>query len=320
MIYPGFGYDMKGGCMKGGGMKGKGKGKGTWAYGGSPHKGGKGGGPNKSGNRKRKAKNDGPVQPLDNSVLEQITEFVTENGGSAPLGRITTVFEGVKKVQIEDHFNVEEVGDGDFMVSSLDSPPLATRIRADPKVGARGNDEPRGPKPKKVKAPKDPDAPPPTDLDTDVLNKITGHLEACGGSLPLGKLATKFPGLKKVQLEGHFEVQHGEKDSIVRVFGADNFAMAKANKKANIEDMENRPTKKRKREKAPKDPNAPPPPALDDTKLEKITDWLNDVGGSAALGKLTTAFPGVKKAQLEGNFVLTPGERRDTADPIVSFT
>merc|ERR1711924_98593 len=145
------------------------------------------------------------------------------------------------------------------------------------------------PKPnkQKEKAPKDPDAPPPPALETEVINEITETLEASGGVMFLGRLASKFEGLKKVQLEGHFELEHGDKDTIVRAFGAEGDPT-----QGNLEEG---PKKKRRRtDRRSKD--ATPLPPLDDETLEKITEYLNDSGGSAALGKLTSEFSGVKKA------------------------
>merc|ERR1711912_226099 len=139
---------------------------------------------------------------------------------------------------------------------------------------------------------------------------ITETLEANNGVMFLGRLASKFAGLKKAQLEGHFEVEHGEKDTIVRVFGAEGEPTAS--------NLEEGPRKRRKRDKRSKD--APPPGPLDDEMLSEITDYLNDCGGSAPLGKVTTAFEGVKKAQLEENFVVTQGADAANTDPIVSLS
>jgi len=285
-------------------------------------KGGKGGGQQGGGSKKRKKENAGPVQSIDGDMVEKITDLLNENGGELSLGRVTTVFPGLKKVQVEEHFNVQEVGDGDFLVTT-------GGIGAGPLVS--GEKRVKVKKEKKIKKEKDPDAPPPPDLESDVLNEITAHLEACGGSCVLGKLSTKFPGLKKAQLEGHFEVEHGEKDSIVRILGytGDMDAMgpgpAKKRKKERQKGCFNcgdfthmsKDCALPRKEKASK-ADAPPPPDLDHAKVEAITDYLNTAGGSAPLGKVTTVFPGVKKAQLENNFVLSGGGA--SADPIVSLS
>lgn len=164
---------------------------------------------------------------------------------------------------------------------------------------------------KAPRPPKDPDAPPPPDLDAEVIQEIQEHLEACGGSTCLGKLTSKFHGLKKVQLEGHFELQHGEKDSVVRLLNFEEMQQGEAA----VENEEGPAKKKRKKDRERKDPNAPVP-ALEYDKLQKITDWLGEMGGSAPLGRLTTVFSGVKKAQVEEHFVLTTQEGNQ--DPIVS--
>lgn len=285
MIYPT--HMMKGGgyMMGGGSMKGGGKGAGKWVF--LPT-----GPPNKAAGRKRKAVNNGPGQALDEGTLNEIMDFVQEKGGSAPLGQLTTVFEGVKKVQLEEHFKVEEVSSGNYTVSLSDEPPAFSRTSGGPKV-----ERATKPKKHKEKAPKDPDAPPPPDLESDVIDEITQTLEANGGVMFLGRLASQFEGLKKAQLEGHFELEHGEKDTIVRLSGATSTGITGS--------LEEGPKKKRK--KIGKSKDAPPPGPLDEEMIMKITDYLNDCGGSAALGKVTTAFEGVKKAQLEDCFVVSRG-------------
>jgi len=320
LIYPswgGFGKGAKG--MKGAGKGGKGKwdgknvamdkgGKGLWVMvpfsdmpkGKGGKSGGKGGGQQGGGggSKKRKKENAGPVQSIDAGMVGQITDALNENGGEMSLGKLSTLFSGLKKAQVEEHFNVQEVGDGDFLVT-LGGIGAGPPVRGEKRVKV---------KKEKVKKEKDPDAPPPPDLESDVLNEITAHLEACGGSCVLGKLSTKFSGLKKAQLEGHFEVEHGEKDSIVRILGYT----------GDMDGMGPGPAKKRKKERQKASKDDAPPPDLDHAKLQKITDYLNTAGGSAPLGKVTTVFPGVKKAQLENNFVLSGGGAN--SDPIVSLS
>ena len=47
---------------------------------------------------------DQPEPPLDMEKLEGITAYLSACGGAAPLGKVTTQFEGVKKAQLEEHF------------------------------------------------------------------------------------------------------------------------------------------------------------------------------------------------------------------------
>lgn len=299
MVPSGFGMPAKGGKGKGGNYGGKG---GNYGGKGGGQQGGGGG-----GSKKRKKENAGPVESIDASMVEQITNLLSENGGEISLGKMTTVFPGLKKVQVEEHFNVQEVGDGDFKVT--DGPPEAG---AGPMVSGEQREQVKKEKKIKIKKERDPDAPPPPELEADVLNDITAHLEACGGCCVLGKLSTKFSGLKKAQLEGHFEVEHGEKDSLVRLPGY----------VGGMDTTEQGPAKKRKtakKEGQKKDrSNDAPPPDLDFSKLQQITDYINEAGGSAPLGRVTTVFPGVKKAQLENNFVLSGGGAN--SDPVVSLS
>jgi len=69
--------------------------------------------------------------------------------------------------------------------------------------------------------------------------------------------------------------------------------------------------------KAERDPNAPPPESLDWEVSDKIATWIVSEGGTVALGKLTSVFPGVKKVQLEEQFVVTPGAK-DAGNATVS--
>lgn len=327
LIYPtSMRSAMKGG---GGGKRGGDGGKGLWIQIPPPGWGvpsraeserarlslsGRGGGGGGAGGKKRKAdrKERPPPGPLDESMVQQLTEFLNENGGVVTLGRLTTVFEGIKKAQVEEHFAVEEVSDGDFSVTISDTP---GRIPAGPfPRGGTAPKPPSAPKAKRVKKERDPDAPPPPDLDSDVIEEIRVQLEVNGGELSLGKLTSIFSGLKKAQLVGHFEVEPGERDSTIRLFGGYQIESAVKDEAA-----EEGPKKKRKKERPPKDPNAPPPPDLDKDKVDKISDFITSEGGSVSLGKLTTAFSGVKKAQLERNFVVALDGEASKTDPIVSL-
>merc|ERR1712066_283469 len=61
---------------------------------------------------------------------------------------------------------------------------------------------------------------------------------------------------------------------------------------------------KKKKGRTAFDPNAPPPEPLDSDKLQQIISHLEMHGGTMLLGRLTTAFPGLKKAQLDPHLTL----------------
>lgn len=69
-------------------------------------------------NKKQKKKSDGAAPAsLSDSQVQAIYDIIQENGGSIRGGHLTTIVEGLKKVQIESHFTVEQISSGDFMVS-----------------------------------------------------------------------------------------------------------------------------------------------------------------------------------------------------------
>jgi len=137
-----------------------------------------------------------PAGPLSGKMKALVTKLLTAEGGSMPLGRLTTLVEGVKKAQLEEHFVVDVGPDPS---------------RSDPLVSLASEDFPlQEPAVKIKKEPREPrtrreDAPPPPDLDSDVLSAITDYLSEKGGFSSLGRLTSDFPGVKKVQLEPHFD-------------------------------------------------------------------------------------------------------------------
>lgn len=70
---------------------------------------------------------------------------------------------------------------------------------------------------------------------------------------------------------------------------------------------------KKKKNKVKKDPDAPPPPALQQSQVDAIASYLQDCGGIARLGKLSTRFEGLKKTQVESHFVVC-------GDPAIDLT
>merc|ERR1711920_503302 len=74
---------------------------------------------------------------------------------------------------------------------------------------------------------------------------------------------------------------------------------------------------KKKKTRKPKDPNAPPPGPLDNEVVQKIDEYLRENGGSSSLGKVSTVFEGVKKAQIEEFFIIVEPEVKGSCDPIV---
>jgi len=199
------------------------------------------------------------------------------------------------------------------------------------------------PKKKKRKKEHDPNAPPPQPLDTETLASITNFLQSIGGSLSLGKLTSQFEGLKKVQLEPHFVSLpdgRGTGDFVVSISGdvaagaapiqllqqqqalqqmglAGGQGLAGfsgVSSLSGVAPMEQSVlVPKKKKQKKQRDPDAPPPPPLEQSKVDEIASYLQLQGGVSRLGKLTSDFSGLKKAQLEPHFVVC-------GDPSVDLT
>jgi len=68
-----------------------------------------------------------PPPPLGAEAVQQITALLQEAGGTVPMGRISQVFMGVKRAQLEDHFDLARE-DSQWRVS-LTSSPAAKRPR-----------------------------------------------------------------------------------------------------------------------------------------------------------------------------------------------
>jgi hypothetical protein len=241
--------------------------------------------PSEPKRKKRKKDRDpnAPVEELGAVVVQEIEQFLQENGGVLALGRVTTVFEGVKKAQLEQHFIVNPT-ETDFEVR-LHGTAVKSLLKNYSAVKTERE-------PYRLSGP----------LDDDTVQIITDWLADEGGYARMGKLSSDFPGVKKAQLEPHFDVMPMGTDMVVALFG-------------HMPDpsvINDDPMPKRSRVKKERDPN---PPALDQAKVEQIQEWIVEQGGSVSIGKLSTVFEGVKKAQLDGPFVVTLGP----VDSVVSI-
>lgn len=270
--------------------------------------------------KRQRAERSAPAGPLDESTVAQIADFLSENGGAVTLGKLSTEFSGLKKAQVLEHFPIVEAADksaGDDAVTLADVDPSQVEeiLAAQPAT-------------KKAKASKDkdkdPNAPPPPELDQHIIEEITQVLSDSGGTLSLGRVTSLFPKLKKAQLEPHFDVSFGEKDSSVSLFGFEPAAAAPPARgggkgfgggngaKGGGHRANESPQGAPKKAKKDRDSKGPPPPDLDMSVVEQIGAYVESEGGSVSLGRLTTVFSGVKKVQLEGHFVVTaPGPKSD---------
>jgi len=246
--------------------------------------------------------------PLGAQVVQRITDHLQRNGGSMPLGKLVSMVEGLKKVQVEQHFYVFPIDGpqaGNYVVSMTPPTNLATPAFA--VHAATFIQEPAGEtfgaKKKKRKVSMDPNAPPP--LDSQTIEQISDFLVLNGGTTLLGKLTSAFSGLRKAQLEPHFALfQAGTGDGEWSVSLSQELASFSQQSAEGV--MLNaagtEKATKARRERKMRDPDAPPPPDLDEATVQRITSFLQQEGGSASLGKVSTVFEGVKKVQLEARF------------------
>lgn len=267
---------------------------------------------------KKKQEKDNPVEvlPLDSIKLEEIRQYLTDHNGAMDLGRLTTAFPGLKKAQVVDAFTIERVGD-EPSSREIVSIYAAGSSEVYAALAAPVEREPKIKKKKKDNTPLGEVAP----LAPWQVEDLRHRIEANGGSIDLGMLTTQVPGLKKIQLEGHFSFEYidGNMDRTLVIvdgyipndgfeakFAAHHFAMVNWKTRQPPAYAESGPPKKKQKA----DPSLPPLP-LDNTKVEEIRRHLEANGGTMDMGRLTTVYPGLKKAQVEAHFLVTPGDSSD---------
>jgi len=285
------------------------------------------------------------LEPLPEWQAQNVRDFVAGCGGYTPLGRVTTVFEGVKKAQLQFAGLTMVGGEGGrepFVCSGTleaEAALLADQANAPPEsalftdvasaiVPAFTGEPERKKKKKKEQERKDPNAPPPPPLEAEVVDRITALVQAHGGRMSLGKLTTTFEGVKKVQLEPHFLIRCHNKEGVssgdFTVSLHDGSAVAELAPEvqqtlgllgtlgAPLVAVPQVPgprlpaaagVSKKKKNKAKRVADFPPT-MLEPSKVEEIAAFLHACGGAARMGKLSTAFPGLKKAQIEPHFVV----------------
>lgn len=119
---------------------------------------------------------------LNSQILAQIQSYLTNAGGSAPFGKVTQQFKGIKKADLQVHFFFTE---GQNPIMSL------------PEAGMRL-----------------PQATGMNSCSGDIPTQISSYLTDVGGSAPFGSITRKFPGTKKADLEEHFIFSEGQNPTI----------------------------------------------------------------------------------------------------------
>lgn len=144
-------------------------------------------------------------------------------------------------------------------------------------------------------------AAPPEPLTQAKIEAITHELTAAGGRLPLGKLCSKFEGLKRAQLDGVFELaQIGANGQVeVRLPGMEPVGVMMYGGEVVSQEM--------------------PLPPLVPEQIAEITAMIEAAGGIAPLSRITQQVKGVKKQQLEGHFEISSHRIGDKRRQYVRF-
>lgn len=172
------------------------------------------------------------------------------------------------------------------------------------------------------------DAPPPP-LDEDRVEQIRTMVREAGGSIILGKICHDHPGVKKVQLEGHFtftragdqwqiSLLEDKVEAVATVIecGATDYGAERldGDRAAVLADVSLSPSPDAEVEEVAGEadaqvaqpeggaPEAAEVDSLDPAQVEAIATFLESKGGALPLGRVTQQFSGLKRAQLETYF------------------
>lgn len=236
--------------------------------------------------KQKKEKSDEPPPELTDEEVERVRDILAEHGGQIKAGLLTTKIEGIKKVQLQPHFNIVDISSGDYGVTefgtdfdaSLEPPkePNSKAVKRKPDH----SQAPGPPKQKRQRKEKSDEPPPP--LTDEEVEMIRGIVEENGGKIKGGILATKVEGLKKAQLQEHFQ--------IVQIDSGD-FWIAEAD--AMIE--ESAPSRATGEE-------------LEPDMVDAVRNEIEANGGEIDGGRLATILPGIKKQKLAAHFTLVESD------------
>eukprot|EP00928_Gymnodinium_smaydae_P013664 TRINITY_DN14970_c0_g2_i1.p1 TRINITY_DN14970_c0_g2~~TRINITY_DN14970_c0_g2_i1.p1 ORF type:complete len:465 (+),score=56.50 TRINITY_DN14970_c0_g2_i1:63-1397(+) len=246
---------------------------------------------------------------LDDTILQQITEQLKENGGSMPGSMIADTFPGLEKEQLEAAgFHISMLDDDDFLVSSF--------------THGRYSQAATVP------------------LDRLRVQEISNALRERGGSINGGTLASMFPGVKKAQLEANFHIIPTDKEFIVClspnaaqgpsqtmftdpkgsghwVFVPSNISRpdliqqnssraAKGQSGAGVAtSSQNAVTTANARKKKRRETNSALMIPLSSDTVQAVQEFLESQGGKSSGGLIASKFPGLKRKQLEECFSVT---------------
>jgi len=240
---------------------------------------------------------------LSADIVEKMTQFLEDTGGTIDFGKFTREFKGFKKLQLEQHFTLTPEDDdagGRWQISLLGiSPPPLPRQPPRPEKELTARAKPENSE----------DVPLGHFEGTVALfdsfkgygfikseDVVEGDVYFKRSELPLE--AQNYPRAKLVGAKVEFDAMltsqgkaRGERVKIIE----------EPSQLDNPDAHLNGQAARDKRDL----PEVPAPP-LSDEAVAEMTQFLEDHGGAMDYGKFANAFTGVKKLQLENHFTLIP--------------
>lgn len=226
------------------------------------------------------------------ATLQGIKELLEESGGQVSGGVVTTKFPGVKKMQLQEHFQVHIDKGRQYYLLSPDCEfdpakvPPTKEERKDALIGG-------------TKRKLDGDINEPVPLTDEQIETVRNAIAAHGGQIKGGRLASVVPGLKRDQLELHFELINigTERDYWLAELGTE-IHMVKSKPSGNAR------ARRQKRPRVEEVVEDDGGPLLAPDMVEKVRDEINAHGGELDGGVISTRFPGMKKAHLADYFTV----------------
>lgn len=235
---------------------------------------------------------------LDAETGEGVAKLLEEAGGVLPLGHVTQKFPGLKRLQLIGHFELDRVGEnGQWEVRLPGIMPSGAEIMFEGRAVPKG--EPLPP------------------LNASIVESITFALELQPEfTLPMMKILEIAPGVKRQQLEPHFEIMRIDKKKFnVRLAGSSFQPPAPQSSRAassfhpqTFQPQAFRPQAFQRQAFQPQafqsqEPTEEVAP-LDSVAVQQVEEILLAAGGSANLGKVSSILKFIKRSQLEGHFEL----------------
>jgi len=239
------------------------------------------------------------VTPLDPSQVEEIATYLEQHGGALPMGRLTQHFMRLKRAQLETYFELSQVGQhGQWEVRLPGMESQGAEIVYQGKA-----------------LPSDAQLPP---LTESQITAVTNTLALSPNhTLSLMELLKHVPGIKRKQLEEHFQVlQIDKKRFDISLNGppgrvdtrkanqnpqqgqaggvAQEFSAAAAQMQAAVQAQVLQVPKSVPAEEAP--------PPLEPEVVAQVTALLEACGGETWMGKVSQNFKHIRRAQLEPHF------------------